>query len=59
MTNTKEITTTIGLEDVNIEQRTEVKVGFQRQLKEKTPVARVIKRRTHPRNNTFRHFLGY
>jgi len=57
MTNTKEIPATIGLEDVNTEQKTEVKVGFQRQLKENTPVARVIKR--SPIKNTYRHFLGY
>jgi hypothetical protein len=60
MTNTKEIPATIGLEDVNTEQKTEVKVGFQRQLKEKTPTARVIKRCTRsPIKNTYRHFLGY
>lgn len=63
MTNTKAITATIGLEDVNTEQKPEVKVGFQCQYKE-TPTARVIKRRTHPssktsKNNTYRYFLGY
>ena len=59
MTNTKEIPATIGLEDVNTEQKTEVKVGFQRQLKVKTPTSRVIKRPNNPPINTYRHFLGY
>jgi len=64
MTNTKPITATIDLEDVNTEQNTEVKVGFIVRSTQQTPTARVIKRRTHPRtkpskNNTYRNFLGY
>jgi hypothetical protein len=59
MTNTKAISAAIDLEDVNTEQKAEVKVGFQRQLKVKTPTSRVIKRSNNPPINTYRHFLGY
>jgi hypothetical protein len=59
MNNTKAIIDTIDLEGVNTEQKPEVKFGFQRQHKEKTPTARLIKRGKCPKNNTYRNFLGY